>query len=168
MLMTMYLALAAQSAQPVVIAPSAPLPIISTRIVPPPIIRSEPMPAIPIEVQVTAGDKLLYSDTLRVARNAGASYSESRSEASSAVCSDAMSYDRSERTSLNIQLNWRDFGNEAPAANITVNWQRPLNGAECASIGSRGVQLNQSVRLAPGESATIKGDAGLTVRLTRR
>lgn len=166
----------AGSAQPVP-APPAPPPIISVPVAPsplavarvaPPIIRSEPAPAVPIDVRITAGDNLLFSDTLRVARNAGASYSQSRSEASPVLCPGFSGYDRGERSSLNIQLYWRESGGDGPGVSASVNWQRPQGGTDCAEIGSRGVQVSQSVRLAPGESAVIRGDAGLVVRLTRR
>ena len=171
----MFAYLLSMVAQQATVTPTPP-PIVSTSVFPPPIIvsriaqpiRAEMLPAVPVEVRITAGDRLLYFDTLRVARGAGASYSENRSEASALLCPDAQSYDRSERTSLSVNLYWRDSGSEAPGVNVTVNWQRPQSGTDCAPVGSRGIQVSQSVRLAPGESAVIKGDAGLTVRLTRR
>jgi len=161
MISTLFLALAVQDPQPTV----------TSRIATPPMIiaTAGPLdPAIPIEVHITAGDRLLFSDTLLVARGAGASYSQSRSEASPAPCPENLSYNRSQQTSLNIQLYWQDSGSGGPGTNVSVQWQRPQGGSDCAPIGTRGVQISQMVRLTPGESATIKGDAGLTVRLTRR
>ena len=163
MISTLLLALAAQDVPTQVVLE----PVATARIATPaPAVQ--PDPAIPIEVHVSVGDKLLYSDTLSVARNAGASYSQSRSEASAAPCPENLSYNRSQQTSLNIQLYWNDLGAGGSAANVSVQWQRPLAGTDCTSNGTRGVQINQTVRLTPGESATIRGDAGLTVRVTRR
>lgn len=163
MISTLLLALAAQDVPTQVI-----LEPVATARIGTPIAPAQPDPAIPIEVHVSVGDRLLYSDTLSVARNAGASYSQSRSEASAAPCPENLSHNRSQQTSLNVQLYWNDLGAGGSATNVSVQWQRPLEGADCASNGTRGVQINQMVRLAPGESATIKGDAGLTVKVTRR
>ena len=149
--------LSVNAAQPAVVAPRIAMPI-----------RVEQQPAVPIEVRITAGDRLLYTDTLRVARGSGASYSENRNEASTLICPDVSSYERSERSSLTVNLYWQDTGNGSPGVNVSVNWMRPEVAAGCLPIGSRGVQLTQLVRLAPGESATVRGDAGLVVRLARR
>lgn len=160
------LAATAPASPPIVAVQDSPPPVITPRIAIP--VRAEQQPAIPIEVRISAGNRLLYSDTLRVARAAGANYSENRSEASLVVCPDTSSYDRSERSSLNVNLYWQELGNGSPSVNVSVNWLRPESATGCAPIGTRGVQLSQVVRLAPGESAEIKGDAGLIVRLTRR
>jgi len=164
MISMMLLAFAAQD----VVIPIASESVATARIATPSSIATQPDTAIPVEVHVTAGDKLIYSDTLLVARNAGAGYSQSRSEASIAPCPENLSHNRSQQTSLNIQLYWNDMGAAGSGTNISVQWQRPQTDGDCLSNGTRGVQINQMVRLAPGESATIRGDAGLTVRVTRR
>jgi len=170
---------AAQASEPpaiVAVSPAPPPPIVSVNVAPPAVvapriatpIRVEQQPAVPIEVRITAGDRLLFSDTLRVARGSGASYSENRNEASTLICPDVSSYERSERSSLSVNLYWQESGNGSPGVNLSVNWTRAEGAGGCSPVGSRGVQLTQLVRLAPGESATVRGDAGLVVRLTRR
>ena len=41
-------------------------------------------------------------------------------------------------------------------------------GAECSTDATRTVQVTQTVRIDPGHSQVIEGDAGLRVVLTRR
>ena len=121
-----------------------------------------------IAVRVTAGNRVLFNDTLRVSSGSGASYSESRSEAALSICPAMRPYGSSERSSLSVQLHLRDNQATGPAVNVTVNWQRPAPGAACDNDGTRSVQLGQTVPLPHGESTTIAGDAGLLVTLTRR
>ena len=122
--------------------------------------------AVPIGVRVSVGNRILFSDTLRVAPGSGANYSENRSEAAPTSCPALRPYEAVERSSLSIQLYLRDnpAGN---AVNVSVSWQRPAPGS-CSSDATRSVQLGQTVQLAPGQTATIEGDAGLLVTLTRR
>jgi hypothetical protein len=51
--------------------------------------------------------------------------------------------------------------------NVSVSWQRPSKTVGCAGEGTRQVQLTQTVPLAPGQSVTLQGDAGLTVTVSR-
>jgi hypothetical protein len=122
----------------------------------------------PIAVRVTAGNRILFNDTLRVAEGSGASYSENRSEAAAVTCPAPRPYETSDRSSLSVQLYLRDNRTTGEAVNISVNWQRPAPGSACGDDGTRSVQLGQTVQLQPGQSATIQGDAGLVVTLTRR
>ena len=125
---------------------------------------------IPVELRVTAGNRLLFNDTLRVARNTGASFSQSRSEASASVstCDTSRGYDMSDRHSLNINLYLQENMPGDQRVNVSVSWQRPVPGAECAPDATRTVQVTQTVRLDPGRSQVIEGDAGLRVVLSRR
>jgi hypothetical protein len=50
---------------------------------------------------------------------------------------------------------------------LNVRWQRPAKPQTCDSDGSREVQITQTVPLAPGQSVTVQGDAGLAVTLSR-
>jgi hypothetical protein len=127
-----------------------------------------PLLVTPITVRVTAGNRILFNDTLRVSENSSASYSENRSEAAMVVCPPPRSYESSDRSSLSIQLYLRDNRTTGEAVNISVNWQRPAPGSACGNDGTRTVQLGQTVPLQPGQSTTIEGDAGLVVTLTRR
>ena len=125
------------------------------------------LPAV-IDIHVTSADGLDWQDTLRVDRNSGASYSQSKSEAGSANCAARSSYDRSRRTSLNVQLNLRDDSERGPSTQVSVSWSRPTSAEDCQAVGTRGVQLEQSIVLPPGQTRSIVGDGGLRVTLTRR
>jgi hypothetical protein len=120
-----------------------------------------------VHLRITAGNRELYNDTLRVTRNAGASYSESRSEASEGACAGGRYSGSSERHSLNIQLYLRDDMQSGQAVNVSVDWKRPSDNIVCGGEGSRTVQLTHTVPLTPGQSTTLHGDAGLTVTITR-
>ena len=133
----------------------------------PPFSHVPPVVVFPISVRVAAGGKILFNDTLRVAAGSAASFSENRSEASLTTCP-GRPYESTERSSLSVQLYLRDNQATGPAVNVSVNWQRPAPGSTCANDGTRSVQLGQTVQLQPGQSATIAGDAGLLVTLTRR
>jgi hypothetical protein len=140
----------------------------------PPIIRAATaMPqqarvVVPVHVRVTAGNQVLFDDTLRVARSIGASFSQSRSEAPETVCPAPRYYGVDNRNSLNVSLYLREDVDGTPGINVSLNWQRPTDMALCGADGSRSVSLSQSVPLGPGQSATVRGDAGLAVTLTRR
>jgi hypothetical protein len=146
---------------------------------PPPVVRGARMgndviavdmtavPVVPVRVRVVAGGQQLFDDTLRVSRTASASYQESRSEAPETVCAAQRYYSSQERYSFNINLYLRDETPIGPSVNVTVRWQRPSKMPACGGEGSREVQLTQTVPLAPGQSTTIQGDAGLLVTISR-
>jgi hypothetical protein len=179
---TLLAALAAQSgmaststAPPpaVTVAAPVPPPIVAVMPSPPPLVRvSGQMPpaiVVPLHVRVAAGKQLLFEDTMRIARGAGASFSQNRSEAPAALCPTDRFYGYGERQSLNVQLNLRgEYQAEDPGVNVSVTWQRPSGSADCGPDGSRSVSLSETVELKPGQSATVHGDADLTVTLSRR
>lgn len=72
-----------------------------------------------------------------------------------------------DRDSLNVQLYYRDDSQVGSAINVNVTWQRPTATNTCPNEGTRSVSLVQTVPLAPGETETIRDDAGLVVTLTR-
>lgn len=174
--MFVMLVVAAAAAQPVMIAQSTLPPPITVVPSPPPVLRSAPMrgdysavPAVaafPVRVRVVAGPQVLFNDSLRIARNASASYQESRNEAPEAICPGERYYSSQERYSLNINLYSRDDNSAGPAVNVSVSWTRPARAVTCGE-GTRQVQLTQTVPLTPGQSVTLQGDAGLTVTLSR-
>lgn len=136
----------------------------------PPIVRTpnESLPAeltavIPMRVRVMAGGRQLFSDTLRVSRIGGANYQESRSEAPPVVCA----YGSTDRYSLSVNIYLRDNVATGSKVNVAVTWQRPVAQSNCSEDGTRQVQLTQTVPLAPGQTVTIQGDAGLSVTLSR-
>jgi len=134
--------------------------------VPPPIVMTR-VEATPIRVRVAVGTRQLFNDTLRVTRNASASYSENRSEAPDVVCAGDRYYSSQDRYSLSVQLYLRDDNSNGAGVNVSVNWQRPSPNTGCDREGTRSVQLNQTVPLGPGQSITLEGDAGLTLTLSR-
>ena len=175
----------ATAAQGVAVTSTAsPPPVIVSLQAPPPsdVISAAPVMAagrIPVVVQpndvarvrlrVVAGNQTLFNDELRVGRSSGASYSQSRSEAPEINCSAGRYYGGGgDRNSLNVQLYYRDDPQVAPAINLNLTWQRPTSSSACPDEGTRSVSLTQTVRLASGETETIRGDAGLVVTLSRR
>lgn len=170
------LAIASATVQPVTLAQSTLPPPITVVPTPPPVLRVAPIrgdysavPAVapfPIRVRVVAGTQVLFNDTLRIARNANASYQESRNEAPETICPGERYYSSQERYSLNINLYSRDDNSSGPAVNISVSWTRPARAVTCGE-GTRQVQLTQTVPLASGQSVTLQGDAGLSVTLSR-
>jgi hypothetical protein len=121
-----------------------------------------------VRVRIVAGPRNLLDDEFRVGRSSGASYSQSRSEAPQIDCSSVRYYGGGDRDSLNVQLNYRDEPQGGPAINVNVTWQRPTSSTTCPNEGSRSVSLVQTVPLGAGQTQTIRGDAGLTVTLSRR
>ena len=135
--------------------------------VPAPMLQQPMRVTVPVTVRVSAGNRLLFNGTLRVAEGSGAGYSENRNEASLTPCP-GRPYEATERSSLSVQLYLRENQATGQAVNVSVNWQRPAPGGTCGNDGTRSVQLGQTVQLQPGQSTTIAGDAGLLVTLTRR
>jgi hypothetical protein len=123
--------------------------------------------AIPIRVQVTSGTETLYNGTLRVTRNASASYAESRNEAPESPCESNRYSSSTERYSLSIQINLRDDELVGQAVNVSVEWKRPSSSLVCGAEGTRTVAMVQTVPLAPGQIAKLQGDANLAVAISR-
>lgn len=127
-----------------------------------------PPVVVPVRLRVTAGNRVLFDDVLRVAANSGASHTESRHEAGDAVCFRPGHYGSGERHALNINLSWRQDATVGTAVNVSVNWQRPSEGSDpCVGEGTRTVALSQTVPLSEGGSQTIRGDGGLAVTISR-
>ena len=172
----MHAFLLAAAAQGMAVTASSPPPAIVAAPMPPPILAASRTPVVVqandvarIRLRIAAGSQVLFDDELRVGRSSGASYSESRSEAPEINCASDRYYGGSgERDSLNVQLYFREEPQAGSAINVNVTWQRPTGTTTCPSEGTRSVSLMQTVPLAPGESQTIRGDAGLVVTLSRR
>jgi len=128
---------------------------------------ASPRITVPVRVRVTAGDRQLYQGTLRVARNATANYSENRNEAPQEVCEGNRYSGLSERHSLSVQLTLRDDEQVGQAVHVSVSWKSPSEALTCGGEGSRSVEMVQTVPLAPGQTATLRGDGGLSVTVSR-
>lgn len=154
----------------IAVAPVPPPPIVtSSRRGPDGVVVSDVglVPVLPVRIRVTAEGQQLLNDTFRVSRNGGASYQSSRSEAPDSVCPGQRYYGSQERYSLSVNLYLRDDAPTGPAVNVSVRWQRPAKLLTCNGEGSREVQLTQTVPVAPGQSVTVQGDAGLVVTVSR-
>ena len=153
----------------IAVAPPAPAPaIVGNRIaqsesVP----QTVALPAISIAVRVTANGDQLLNDRFRVSRNGGASYQVNRNEASNMVCTNQRYSAAQDRYSLGVNMYLRDDAPSGPSVTLNVRWQRPAKPQTCDSDGSREVQITQTIPLAPGQSVTVQGDAGLAVTLSR-
>ena len=149
---------------PVVAPPSPPSP-------PPPIILSGPERGVSylVDVEVRAGATVLWRGALRVATNASASFRQNLSQAPETVCGMPRGYIAPVETGLSLQLSPDRFTDSDPGRlRIAVRWVR-AGLDRCPAYGStRAIELNDTVLLAPGTTATINGDGDLSVRLTRR
>ena len=121
-----------------------------------------------LAVRISSPAGVLWQGNLRVAQNQGASYSQNFSQASATVCPPNSSYDRSERSSINFNIYVQNTGEYGPIYRMDASWQRPSEDAGCAERGTRTVSVTKALRLAPGESGMVDGDAGLRVEVTRR
>ena len=129
-----------------------------------------PLPAeiVPLRVRVTAGDRVLFNDVMRVSRSVGANHNESRSEGGRTICTEPNYYGNSQRYSFTVNLSWQDHMPRGPAVRLDVSWQRPMESSDpCIGDGSRTIGLAQTVPLAQGESYTLRGDGGLVVTVSR-
>ena len=139
--------------------------MVADRIATPPAVSA---PTQTVSVRVSSPQGLLWQGTMRVAENQGASYSQNMSQASTMVCPPGSPYDRSERSSVSFNVYTQNYGQGRPNYRLDVSWARPIIDPNCGESGTRTVQINQSVMLNPGQTATIEGDAGLKVELTRQ
>jgi hypothetical protein len=156
---------------PVMVTASPPPPMVSTMVSPPPVVVPSMMrnagPPVLIDVRVTAGDRTLFADQLRVDSMMGASYSQNRSEAMAHSCPGDR-YDRQLSSSFTLRLNSRSGELGTRLVSVLVNWSRPVDGADCASTGSRSVSISQTVTYQPGRPVVLTGDGGLRVELRPR
>lgn len=120
-----------------------------------------------VHVRIMAGNQQLLDDSFRVSVASGATFEENRSEAPDSACPSAGYYGSSARNSLAVSLSLRGPSSAEPMVNVNVSWQRPTKAVNCGGEGSRQVQLNQTVPLAPGQSITLQGDGGLAVTISR-
>ena len=119
-------------------------------------------------VRLSSPAGVLWQGNLRVSQNQGASYSQNFSQASLTACPLNTAYDRSERSSISFNVYSQNNGDYGQIYRVDASWQRPTEETGCAERGSRTVQVTKALRLEPGQSGTIQGDAGLKVEVSRR
>ncbi|MBN8819447.1 MAG: hypothetical protein J0I80_12110 [Sphingomonas sp.] len=143
--------------------PVPPLPVIEMP-------RAAPTTPVNFEVEVRAGSELLWSGTMRVSGQSPASFTRNKTDAPEAVCAAPVYNSTNSRTSLSLTLTGRRFAQEKTGYNLRVTWERPGPAADAceAPLSTRTVALAQDFSIAPGQSVTVTGDAGLSVTLRRR
>ena len=140
--------------------------------VPPPVYittpaeRFEPV-RFSVYVDVRAAGEPLWSGPLRVGGGYGqTSVRREQSEPGDAACGTGERAASPVATSFTLSLSGR--GREDRVVLVSVRWSRP--GDQPCGLGpnTRTVELSATVDLAPGGTATLTGDGGLSVRLRRR
>lgn len=147
------------------ISPPSP-PMAVTRSAPTRLQATQPKPYV-IDVEASVDGKTLWQGSLRVGAQGGASFQRTLREAPPEGCAANEDYGFSGgvRDSLNIQITASRY-DQASRQTYTVEWQRPTD--QCPASVTRTAKISGSVQLEPGQSATLHGDAGLTLRLSRR
>ena len=122
----------------------------------------------PVSIVIVQGGETLWSGTLKVGRSYGsASYSQSRNEADEPCAGAARQTNPNSMTSssLNFSISRYNWQQEPDAFSINLNWSRPI--PVCQGQGNDSYGINRNVTLAQGQSVTIEGTGGLSIRLTR-
>ena len=123
-------------------------------------------PAI-LDVRVSAEGGVLWQGSLRVS-TAPAAVREERSEAEPGSCRrEGFNYSRPVRTSFSLGLTSVRTTDQDDLFGFNLEWTRLPKADACASEGSRTVQLQTTVAIPAHGSATLHGDAGLTVEIHR-
>lgn len=120
-----------------------------------------------LAVRLSSPQGTLWQGTLRVSQNQSASYSQNWSQASPQACPAGVPYDRSERSSINFNVYVQNNGQYGMSYRFDASWARPILASDCGESGTRTVSLNQALRLEPGQTSVIEGDAGFRVEVTR-
>jgi hypothetical protein len=173
---------ATQAPPPGGMVSNSPPPIVRTNVAPPPVmtVHTAPPMATPIlaapdlpapspvllDIRVSGEERVIWEGSLRVGPSA--SYSENRSESRATPCSPYLSYEQGLRSSLSLNLSHYGTREKPDQFSVSVSWSRPADPQGCGEPGSRSVQFQQVIELAPGTERIVRGDGGLTVRLRRR
>lgn len=149
--------------------PSPPRVVETVRVPPPVIVGARPASPANLALTVRWGRQILWSGTLRVSGNhMSATYSQSKNESLPACPGsepDRAGYGRaSEQLSVRADRR-RAVDTGAEGFLIDVNWTRPL--PDCQGEGASTVGMSRIVPLAPGRTATLKGDGDLVVDVRR-
>lgn len=120
-----------------------------------------------LAIRLNSPQGLLWQGTLRVSQNQSASYSQNWSQASPQACPPGTPYDRSERSSISLNVYVQNNGQYGTSYRFDASWARPILPSDCSEAGTRTVSLNQGLRLEPGQTSVIEGDAGFRMEVTR-
>ena len=149
---------------PILLVQASSVALASDRIAPP---APDPSQLENLSIRLSSPQGVLWQGSLRVSQNQSASYSQNWSQASAQVCPAGMPYDRSERSSINFNVYVQNNGQYGVSYRVDASWARPILAPDCGESGTRTVQLNQGLRLEPGQTSVIEGDAGFRVEVTR-
>lgn len=120
-----------------------------------------------LAIRLSSPQGVLWQGALRVSQNQSASYSQNWSQASPQVCPPGTPYDRSERSSISFNVYVQNNGQYGTSYRFDASWARPIVPSDCSESGTRTVSLNQALRLEPGQTSVIEGDAGFRMEVTR-
>ena len=139
------------TAPPVVITPTAP--------------AGTPRPIVQFDIRVSGEEGQIWDGGLRVG-GMGGNYRQDLSEAAPELC-EPQGSDVVQRRDFSIMVRPGNYRSPDSYV-VSVSWTRPLPGKGCGRNGTRSVQLQQTVTIQPGETITLRGDAGLIVQMKRR
>jgi hypothetical protein len=123
----------------------------------------------PVDLIVRGPEGPLWQGRVWVSNAGPTNLRQSRSEPGDPAClaAGSSSFGTQRVNEVNVDLNQFNSPADPARANVTVRWIRPA-GQGCAELGSRTVELRQSVSLPAGQTVTLNGDGGLVVELRRR
>jgi len=121
-----------------------------------------------IGIAVYQGREPIWTGSLRVGGPYGsASFSQSRNEFGELCPAEPGAPGRQGNSSesLNFSISRYNSQQEPDRFNISLNWSRPV--PRCQGEGNDTYGFNRVVNLPRGQSVTIDGNGGVSVRLTR-
>ena len=152
------------------IAPAPPAPPIVTVSEKAPVL-ARPRPALPVnlDIEIKAGNELLWAGSLRVSDRVQASFSRQMTEAAETIC-EVAPHMSAMRSSLSVNITRLRFGEDSDSYSLKLNWDRPgPKGNACEAQQSiRTIGLNQQFAFGQSNVVTIDGDNGLRVTIRRR
>lgn len=122
----------------------------------------------PIAIVISDGGATVWTGTLKMGRTYGsASFSQSRNEAEDPCPGEAKnnSTNPTSSSSLNFSISRYNWQQEPDAFSISLNWSRPI--PVCQGQGNNSYGINRNITLAQGQTVTIEGTGGVSIRLTR-
>lgn len=145
----------------------------SASVPPPVIVTTEASPTKPaqmaeFEIVMSAGPGRSWSGNLRVGNRGNATYEATTvqpHEACTAETNDTERYGQSQQR-ISVRLSQRDWRSDPNQFWVNARWQQPY--PSCQGGGSSTLEFDKSATVAPGETAKLVGDGGLTVTLRRR
>lgn len=133
-----------------------------------PVVNAAPTAAESIGIAVYQGRDPIWTGSLRLGGPYGnASFSQSRNEYGEMCPAEPGTPGRQVNSSesLNFTISRYNSQQEPDRFNISLNWSRPV--PRCQGEGNDTYGFNRVVNVQRGQSVTIEGNGGVSVRLTR-